>query len=650
MTESIYQTTVSSNSGSDSAVSKTQHMQYRADIDGLRAVAVLGVFAFHANVSAFLGAFTGVDVFFVISGWLITAQIVAGVANGTFTIRGFYRRRILRIVPALLAMLLVLLVWGFYRLYPDELIRLAQGVVATVFSVSNLYLFRTVGYFDDRSAINPLLHTWSLGVEEQFYIVFPVVIMAIARWWPKRRNYILITLALLSFITSVKLSHSDLNGAFYLPQSRGWELLIGSLLAVAPGLTIKARWLREVIACSGLAALLFAFRFYDRHILFPGFAALVPCLGAAFIILSGGSGRSTVSSLLSFRPLVFIGKISYSLYLWHLPLIVMQRVDRFVNTGVSTRLDGVLVILMAFTFAILSWVFVEQPFRSKTGFSVSNRVRVAVAVCGMAIACLAGLWILRVQGFPNRFSPQELKVTAYLSYDSTDSYRRGTCFLMNNVYFSSFNKDVCLATSPGKKNYLLLGDSHAADLYAGLKQVYGDRYNILQANAIGCLPILSDRSGDSFCNEMDRYIFDEYLPTHRVDLLILSARWDVSNMESLRETIKWAIARGIQTAVVGPAVEFDAQLPRLIASSLRQGGDSSLPTHLVQRFGTLDAEMASMVANTRATYLDAYKTICPSQCTYVSNGEPLMFDNSHLTRAGSVFLVSSLKESGKLVY
>ena len=650
MTAPICQPLQPSSHKSETTNSTSRHAQYRPDVDGLRAVAVLGVFAFHANVSALLGAFTGVDVFFVISGWLITSQILSGVAEGTFTISGFYRRRILRIVPALLAMLLVVMIWGGYHLYPDELIRLAQGVVATVFSVSNLYLRKTVGYFDDSSAINPLLHTWSLGVEEQFYIVFPALIIAIARWWPKRRNFILVSLAILSFIVSVKLSHSDLSGAFYLPQSRGWELLIGSLLAIAPGLNIRARWVRELIALSGLGALLFTFHFYSRHTPFPGYAALLPCVGTAFLILAGGSGRSTVTSFLSARPLVFIGKISYSLYLWHLPLIVMQRIDRFVNTGVSKTLDGALVVLLAFVIAVLSWVLIEQPFRSKTGFSVSNRVRVAFALGGMAAACLAGLWLIRVQGIPDRFSTQELKAASYLSWDSANAYRRGTCFLMNDAGFSSFNKDICLARSQDKKTYLLIGDSHAADLYSGLKLVYGNAYNILQANAIGCMPILSDRTGTSPCNEMNRYIFDEYLPTHPVDLLIISARWDATNIEHLRETIEWTTARGIRTAVVGPSVEFDAQLPRLLAASIHSKETSTLPAHVLAKYEVLDTQIASMVAKTQATYIDAFKTICPSQCTYMSNGEPIMFDTAHLTQSGSVFLAASLKESGRLIY
>jgi hypothetical protein len=328
----------------------------------------------------------------------------------------------------------------------------------------------------------------------------------------------------------------------------------------------------------------------------------------------------------------------------------MQRVDRLVDTGLSTLLDRVLVVLLAFAMAILSWIFVEQPFRSKTGFSVSNKVRVAFAICGMAGACLIGLWIIRVQGLPNRFSPQELKSAAYLSYDSTNVYRRGTCFLMNEIDFSSFNKDVCLARSPEKKSYLLIGDSHAAHLYAGLKQVYGDRYNILQANAIGCLPVLSERYGASPCNQMNHYIFDEYLPNHSVDLLIISARWGVDSIERLHETIEWTSARGIRTAIVGPSVEFDAQLPRLLAGSIRNESTASLLTHVVARYGALDTEMASMVANTHATYVDAFKTICPSQCTYVSNGEPIMFDTAHLTKSGSVFIASSLKESGRLIY
>jgi len=651
MTESLSNTTVPSASADQSTVSKSREMHYRADVDGLRAIAVLGVFAYHANIGSFLGAFTGVDVFFVISGWLITSQIVAGIANGTFTIGGFYRRRILRIVPALLAMLMVVMVWGSRHLYPDELIRLAQGVVATVFSSANLYLYSTGGYFDDKSSVNPIIHTWSLGVEEQFYIVLPLLLIGIARWLPKWRNHILTGLLLVSFAVSVALTSTNINGAFYLPQSRGWELLIGSMLALAPGLVIRQRWARELISLSGLAAILYTFHFYNRHTVFPGVAALLPCIGSAFLIGAGGSGKSTVSSVLSWRPLVFIGKISYSLYLWHLPLIVMQRVERFMDTGLSITFDRVLVVLLAFVASILSWAFIEQPFRKARGFSVSNKVRVAFAVGGMAVVCLAAIGFIRYQGLPGRFSSEELKAAAYLSWDPTNDYRQGTCFLFNEADFSTFDRKVCMARSPEKKTYLLIGDSHAAHFYAGLKQVYGDRYNILQANVTSCLPILSDRNGTSTCNQMDRYIFDQYLPTHPVDLLIISARWDISNVKGLKETIDWTTSHGIPTAIIGPTVEFDVQLPRLLAAELSPNHKTApLSSHVLDRYRSLDAAMASMVATTSATYVDAFKVICPSDCTYQADGEPIMFDAAHLTKSGSIFIASTLKQRGSLAY
>src|SRR6056297_20083 len=341
-------------------------MHYRADIDGLRALAVLPVLAFHAGLAPFSGGFVGVDVFFVISGYLIAGLILPRIRAGRFSLLEFYERRARRLLPALFVVMAVSGALAAALFLPAELREFGQSAVAATLFASNVLFSRETGYFETEAALKPLLHTWSLGVEEQFYLLFPLLLMALAARRAGRVALVpvLAALALASLALAAWAVPRAPAFAFYLLPTRLWELMLGALLAVAPLPALRRRAVREAAAAAGLAAILWAMLRYSEATPFPGPAALLPCLGAALVIHAGASGPTAVSRALSLGPVVFVGLISYALYLWHWPVLVFAeyaavRELTTVETGAALALSGVL--------AALTWRFVERPFRRPAG-------------------------------------------------------------------------------------------------------------------------------------------------------------------------------------------------------------------------------------------------------------------------------------------
>ena len=360
---------------------------YRPDIDGLRAIAVISVLLFHLMIRPALGGFVGVDIFFVISGYLIGNIVLGEVAEGRFSLRAFYERRFRRILPALFVMMLATLAILVATAYPVSLAQYSRNAMAAVFSVSNIYFWRMSGYFDAASNQNFLLHTWSLGVEEQFYLLFPPLVMAIGRFAKGRVVAILGLLAVVSFLASVWLVGHAPSAGFYLLPSRAWELLLGTLAG-----RVRFNWLaapvqRNLVALAGAVAVLAPIVAYREATPVPGVAALLPCLGTAMIIVSGGHGETLVSRVLSARPAVFVGLISYSLYLWHWPLLVLaQELKPAPYLG---RFEKLAVLALSFGCAILSWRYVERPFRG--GAAASSILRTTGIAAASATALLGGL-------------------------------------------------------------------------------------------------------------------------------------------------------------------------------------------------------------------------------------------------------------------
>jgi peptidoglycan/LPS O-acetylase OafA/YrhL len=624
-------------------------LTYRPDVDGLRAVAVSLVVLYHVG-SHFYGGFIGVDVFFVISGYLISSVILSDISAGRFSISGFYERRIRRILPALLVMMILtsVLVWHYF--IPQEIEAFGRSQLAALFSVSNFLFWAQSGYFDSPSLVKPLLHTWSLAVEEQFYIVFPLLILFVRRFFPGRMRSIICGLALVSFLASAITVYRDPTAAFFFAPLRAWELLTGTIISQKYLPSIKGTALRNLASATGLLLILASSHYLNDGVPFPGVAALGPCLGAGLIIAAGETGPSIVGKILSLRPIVFLGLISYSLYLWHWPLLVFQRTSSlFFHNADMTPVQEVTFCLITVAVAALSWKFVEQPFR-KGRLRPGRRALLYVNGWAVGLIACASLGMIYFHGFPNRFPISAQQVAAYADYDRTASTREGVCFLDGHTRVKDFRKDVCLAQHPGKNSVLLLGDSHAAQLLAGLVSVFPDR-DILQANVAGCRPLVVEpRDAPAECLELNSFIFNQYLQNHHIDTVILAGQWAPSDMDPLAQTIDFIQARGISVIVVGPAVEYDEGLPRMLAIAIRNGDPDQVAQHRAVEPQRLDKTMANL-AETRwhIPYISIYQNLCTPACPlYAAPGVPILFDSNHFTTEGSVFFAKTMVANKEL--
>jgi peptidoglycan/LPS O-acetylase OafA/YrhL len=618
-------------------------VKYRPDIDGLRAVAVLLVLLYHVGTPVY-GGYVGVDVFFVISGYLISAVVMSDFAAKRFSILVFYERRIRRILPALLVMMFgtTLLAWHFF--IPQEMEAFARSQLAALFSVSNFLFWKQAGYFDSPSLSKPLLHTWSLGVEEQFYIVFPALLMLVQRIAPKRMRSIICGLAFVSFAAAAIVVHRDAMSAFFFAPLRAWELLLGTIISQRYLPAISGRVFRNLSSATGILLILASAHYYGEFTVFPGVAALAPCLGAALIIAAGETGPSLVGAILSWRPIVFVGLISYSLYLWHWPLLVFQETGSiFFHKADMTATTKILFCLIAIGVSTLSWAFVEQPFR-KGSFRPGRRALLQINAWAIAaIACISFALIV-FHGFPNRFSPQAQAVASYVDYDRTNETREGVCFLDGHDKIGDFRQNPCLTQHSGRKSILLLGDSHAAQLLPGLVAVFPER-EILQADVAGCRPLLVEpRHAQSECPELNSLIFNTYLQDHHVDKVILAGEWTSLDLDALTQTIDYLRQRHISTVLVGPAIEYDQGLPRLLAIGLRDRNLDEILAHRSPEPQQLDRVMAGL-ADTRwhIPYISIYQNLCTPDCPFfAAPGAPLLFDSNHFTAAGSILFVRTI--------
>ena len=489
---------------------------YRPDIDGLRAVAVLAVVLYHADLDAFAGGFVGVDVFFVISGYLITSIVWGQLGRGTFSIGGFYERRIRRIFPALFAVVAATVAAAWYWMMPFDLQSFGVSLAVMAAFASNFHFGRT-GYFDGGAHVKPLLHTWSLAVEEQFYIVFPIVLALLARRVTTTR-WVILLLALASFAVNVFGVRSSVQLAFYMPWQRAWELLVGSLLALGLVPRISGRRAREALAFVGVVAIAVAVFGFDENTPFPGETALLPVLGAALLIHTGGSGPTLVARALGKPAPVFIGLVSYSFYLWHWPIFALARYR--LMRELST-VEGLTLAALAYIMAVVSWHFVERPFRHTPGHSAGRgRVRLFVdAVLCIAVAVVIGVYLNVSRGVPERL-PEPVRVAAMAAYDeSPDS---DAC---HNRSPERVDQDqVCVLGSGSRPSFVLLGDSFADALVPGIDAAARDagRRGFVITKG-GCPPLLE--VGPPACQAFNLAALG-FLGRHpEIDTVVLMARW-----------------------------------------------------------------------------------------------------------------------------
>ena len=615
------------------------HIAYRPDIDGLRAVAVLGVVIFHAFPGRLVGGFTGVDVFFVISGYLITNILARDAANGKLTISGFYSRRVKRIFPALLAVLVTVLLGGWLLLLASEYSLFAKHVAASVGFVANLMFWHEANYFDADSVSNPLLHLWSLGVEEQFYLIWPIMIAAIFAWRRSLMTSVLV-LAGASFMVSIIMVMTSPTGAFYSPISRFWELLAGAMLVSAArnGWVLPAKW-ADGASVVGLLLIGVTFQFLPPTAPFPGVAALPPVLGAMLVI---GCGPEALVNrrLLSIPVAVGIGLISYPLYLWHWPLLSFATIWNYEQYLAGTvRLA---IVATAIVFAGLTYQFVEKPLRKVPPFGLLS------AMIGILLAALA---IVMTSGVPDRAANHDQR------RQFIDHYRH-----LPDGGLASF-RDECNFVQPGSLDarssislsctrrgvngtVFLWGDSHAQSLSSGIAEILPRGYALAQVASSGCHPSLGlglhplfresmrvacDRSNALALREIQRL---------KPDLVVIAQNSNQldQNWIALSDHLQSIGAQ--RTVLIGPLPQWRPSLPLVIVSNNWPLTTDMIATGLDPTIVTIDRDLLTQSSHWRhLRYISFIESLCSAQgCRARVPGGLMAFDYGHLTPEGSHYV------------
>lgn len=638
-------------------------ISYRPDIDGLRAIAVLLVVASHLRVPHLAGGYVGVDVFFVISGYLISSIIIPEIVSGTFSLRAFYERRLRRIAPALFVMLASTIPIARHFLYPSELTAYARSLVAAALACSNTLFWGWRGYFDNSNELKPLLHTWSLGVEEQFYFAFPLLLMLIARLRkPQALRGALLTLAAVSFVAACWFATHHPRRAFFSSPLRAWELLLGAILSqrkpLAPGTReqkiLRRAWRVETLGLLGLALILVPAIFYTDATPFPGLTAVAPCLGALLLIATG-EHNTLIGRMLTLRPMVSVGLISYSVYLWHWPLIVFANLRHTLTCEAAECAAplgaGMRCMLFAAALALgaLSWLVVERPFRDRRRITTRALLGCSAATLSMLLAF--GVYALRTEGEPQRFPPSVLSAAQYLALDTP--WRWNQCALALDDTAARFDRSTCLPYTPGHTHYLLLGDSHAAQLWPGLREIFPD-VQIGQLNVAGC-NLMPSKQNDptSICRSMARFVYRDLLPSHRVDTLIVGGQWFSQDIPQIAELVAYTRGHHIGLLLLGPNTAYTLSAPRLLARLEMQHRMREVATFADNTQPQLDRELSTLAATQwHIPYVSFFDESCDrtrDKClTYTPSGAPILLDRNHLTPAASAMVAASLRDHHRL--
>jgi peptidoglycan/LPS O-acetylase OafA/YrhL len=585
---------------------ESANLRYRPHIDGLRGVAVIVVICFHAFPALFRGGLVGVDVFFVISGFLISsilyADFRAPASKLGSVIANFYARRVRRIFPALVVVLVSTYLLGLVLLIPREFEKLSLDMVASAGFCMNFLLSSREGYFDPSSNANPLLHLWSLSVEEQFYLFWPLVIWLAIRC-RVRIMPVAIFLAALSYFWNAQRYAGTEIASFYLPQMRLWELMIGALAAAVfpliPGNLAAtseaeidnahgAAW-NNLASLLGLALIGAGIAFARDDFNLPDGHTLLPTAGAALVVCSAGSAWSN-RVILSNRALVLIGVISYPLYLWHWPLLSFAQIA---SDGPLSPLARVTIVCASVVLAWLTYVLVERPVRN------GRRARKMVKPLVVAMAAVAGCAYIteRARGFPSRF-PRLINEISTFNYDPTTAIRQGTYFLMGDQDETNFKRDPN-EIQKGKPTLYLWGDSHAAALYPGLSRVYGAKFNIVQRTTAKTPPFMAQYFNPGDARQINEYVFDSIV-RDRPDYVFLDANWQGYEWRDVETTIVALKAAGIQhIVVVGPVPQWFGSLPQQLFNYVRRHRADPVPISMTQGADPeptrLDGLMASIL-------------------------------------------------------
>jgi peptidoglycan/LPS O-acetylase OafA/YrhL len=624
----------------DPRAARTPEISYRADIDGLRAVAVLSVVGFHGFPGLIPGGFVGVDIFFVISGFLISSLILSRLKDGTFSYVEFYGRRIRRLFPALIIVLLATWGIGWFILLPNEYAALGWHMLAGAAFFANIQTYSELGYFDALASNKPLLHLWSLGVEEQFYIVFPTLLVLLWRYGATRRC--LAVIGVVSFALNVALVRDHPSFTFYLPATRFWEFIAGALLScfyfydsklVLPSPFLLAAPLRRNIsAIAGLLLVLIGIGFASDDA-FPGWWGLPPVLGAVLLI-AGGPGAWVNRVILANPGMVFIGLISYPLYLWHWPLLVLGRAmmrDGYQNEYLRTT--AIVAIGLSFVLAWLTYQFAERPVRRRRPIAATRWVSAECIALLSAVAVL-GFATARFDGLPFRFPDDLLSLVSSLTlgadYPAADE--------------SLNTKGPLLVT---------YGDSHSGHLVPGLRLLQKERaFRLDSISWVPCSP-LNDTAPEleDTCRAL-RAHNDELLAQLKPDIVVIAALWlEATHLERLGETIKSLQRLGVRRIIViGSVPRWRDSPQRELYAAYRKDPLHRIPERssgFARGIFAVDRQLKEITTSLGAKYISAYDVLCSDDSGCLlrlgnSAKDIVQVDRTHFSAAGSWFFVSHI--------
>jgi peptidoglycan/LPS O-acetylase OafA/YrhL len=614
-------------------------MSWRADIDGLRALAVISVVLFHAGVPFASGGYVGVDVFFVISGFLITGLIRNELNEGRFRFSAFYLRRARRILPTLLFVIAATLVAGAVILLPLQFYSLSVISIYATFAASNFHFVETINYFAPQIGDSALLHTWSLAVEEQFYLVFPLLLFFLR----KRSNAVVLSVlavvAILSFALCVWGTNTPAMSlhAFYLAPYRAWEFALGAMLVFAFNKPGEGRaGLRNIAALIGLGCIAAPVVWFDQRTDFPGFAALLPCMGAA-LLLWANTGSTWVRPILSSPPFVFVGRISYSLYLWHWPVLKLW--ERAQAQSLEPWQTAI-AVLAAFLLSCLSYYWIEQPIRTKRAFPKA-RTFVSLAA-GLAASIAAfGAFGVATKGWTDRF-PDYRPVL-----NQPRSYRIGVCLLAGDAGPDRWGGENCIVNPEGRWTILLWGDSFAAHYTHGLERVATELdARIVLYSKVACPPLIEPSLNYYYptCNAFEANI-EAVIERYDVDTVIMAGWWQRYLLPDLdvgpvTRTVEWLNARDIRVVLISQSPTFEAPPADYAYITGRDRQRVGFPMALIERLQS--------VGGARALF-EPYAELCADGlCPHRRGGRRLFAFNDHLSNPASDFLVRRMVRRGLL--
>ncbi|GIZ11940.1 acyltransferase family protein [Pseudomonas sp. NCCP-436] len=618
-------------------------LKWRSDIDGLRAISVIAVILYHYQLLPLMsGGFVGVDVFFVISGYLITGIIVREVSEGRFSFLDFYDRRVRRILPAALATIFLTLVAGYFILLPGNFAVLGETSAYAALGVANFYFLWNTDYFDAAAEMQPLLHMWSLAVEEQFYLFWPILILLVHKLFGRSSKALpafLLAAVVVGFAMAVWVVSRDSKTGFYMIHARAWELALGGLLVYAP--VIGRRLVAELMALAGMALVLGSVFLLNTKMTFPGLNALYPCLGAA-LLLWPKSDNTWMARGLSLAPMVFIGKISFSLYLVHWPLVVLYR---HYGTGRMPGLSEALVlVVLCFVLAYLCWRFVEQPFRKQRKGRVFN---VSVGAAVMCSVAALGVAVLGLKGLPERLPSEARMLEAYAQRTLVEQNGEA-CWNGRRTPKDRFSKKDCLALSKDKPNVLLLGDSHMMHFSKAIREAY-PYVNFLQVTTAACSPVLPREKGTN-CQYFTNFAVNDFLKKNEVDAVVFSGNWSSKDLKKLRATLETASKRVKRVLVFGPGIRYLAPLPELLAKSYMRGDSGRLvkEASIYRRVESIDKSIENISKGLGVEFFSVFRALCSSGSCVVKtlDGVPTHYDRGHLTYEGAAFILANLKSQG----